>query len=572
MMPARALLTASLTVLSIAFLAPQALPAQSTTILDTKHNLSVSGPGPVKALVEEEVCVFCHTPHRALGVPLWNRADSRAQYMPYESSTLRAVPGQPTGASKLCLSCHDGTIALGAVGSRPQEIAFVGGARFMPQGPGFLGSDLRDDHPISFVYDSSLAASHPGILDPAQIRKPVALDAGGQLQCTSCHDPHSSSNGAFLVAPSTFSELCTSCHLPPGWPGATHGASQATWNGNPPDPWPGTEWTTVAENACLNCHRPHSAEGVRRLLGHAVEEENCFPCHDGNVASRNVEAVFQRPFRHPISQTTAVHDPTEDPRAMARHVECVDCHNPHAANPGSASAPYAPGYLAGVSGVDSEGRPVAAATFTYEVCYKCHADTATGTVVVPRRIVQMNTRLELDPGNPSYHPVEAPGRNPDVPSLLAPRTTASVIYCTDCHDSDSSRLSGGTGPAGPHGSLHRPLLVRNYSTEDFTQESSLAYALCYGCHSRQSILDDRSFKKHKRHIEDERIPCSACHDPHGINAGQGTATGNTHLINFDARVVSPDPRSGRLEFEDLGRFRGRCFLVCHGKEHDPKEY
>ncbi|MBI4584159.1 MAG: hypothetical protein HY717_09060 [Planctomycetes bacterium] len=569
---ARVLSPAALLLVLCAALAPAGLLAQFVSILDTKHNLSVTGPGPVKALLEEEVCIFCHTPHFAAGVPLWNRADSRAQYLPYESSTLRASPGQPTGASKLCLSCHDGTIALGAVGSRSQEIPFVGGVRFMPPGSGYLGTDLRDDHPISFLYDSNLAASHPGIRDPASIQKPAALDANGELQCTSCHEPHSNQYGAFLVGPNAFSAVCTACHLPPGWPMASHGTSQSVWNGNPPDPWPNTEWTTVAENACLSCHRPHSANGMLRLLGHAVEEDNCFPCHNGNVAQLNLETVFQRPFRHPIAQTTGVHDPVEDPRSMARHVECADCHDPHAANSAAASAPNAPGALAGVSGVDSEGRPVPNATFTYEVCYKCHADTATGAAVVPRLIVQMNTRLEFDPGNPSFHPVEAPGRNQDVPSLMPPLTTASVISCTDCHDSESSRRLGRSGPAGPHGSLYRPMLAGNYSTEDFTFESSLAYELCYRCHSRTSILDDRSFKKHKQHVQAGRIPCSACHDSHGVNAGQGTPSGNTHLINFDARLVAPDPRSGRLQFEDLGQFRGRCYLVCHGKNHDPKEY
>ena len=27
-----------------------------------------------------------------------------------------------------------------------------------------------------------------------------------------------------------------------------------------------------------------------------------------------------------------------------------------------------------------------------------------------------------------------------------------------------------------------------------------------------------------------------------------------------------------LEFQDLGDERGRCYLNCHGEEHDPKEY
>jgi hypothetical protein len=27
-----------------------------------------------------------------------------------------------------------------------------------------------------------------------------------------------------------------------------------------------------------------------------------------------------------------------------------------------------------------------------------------------------------------------------------------------------------------------------------------------------------------------------------------------------------------LQFEDLGRFSGRCYLQCHGVSHSPKEY
>ena len=29
-------------------------------ISKTKHNLSIFGPGPVKAAVEGEICIFCH--------------------------------------------------------------------------------------------------------------------------------------------------------------------------------------------------------------------------------------------------------------------------------------------------------------------------------------------------------------------------------------------------------------------------------------------------------------------------------------------------------------------------------
>ena len=63
--------------------------------------------------------MFCHTPHganAAAPTPLWNRELSGATYIPYNSSSIEAVGiGQPGGSSKLCLSCHDGTIAIGSV-------------------------------------------------------------------------------------------------------------------------------------------------------------------------------------------------------------------------------------------------------------------------------------------------------------------------------------------------------------------------------------------------------------------------------------------------------------------------
>ena len=145
-------------------------------------------------------------------------------------------------------------------------------------------------------------------------------------------------------------------------------------------------------------------------------------------------------------------------------------------------------------------------------------------------------------------------------------TTASMIYCTDCHNSDSD-----SGVKGPHGSNYKYLLARNYETSDFTQESSFSYELCYKCHSRNSILNDESFPKHRLHL-DEQEPCSACHDAHGITSAQGTSINNSNLINFDISIISADPVSGMLQFEDQGTFTGRCFLSCHGVNHSPKEY
>jgi hypothetical protein len=83
-------------------------------------------------------------------------------------------------------------------------------------------------------------------------------------------------------------------------------------------------------------------------------------------------------------------------------------------------------------------------------------------------------------------------------------------------------------------------------------------------------VTDLSFE-HRLHVVDQHAPCSACHDPHGISAIQGNAPNNSHLINFDLSIVSPN-NSGRLEYIDDGLFTGQCFLRCHGVVHNGLRY
>ncbi|MFQ5514450.1 MAG: cytochrome c3 family protein [Myxococcota bacterium] len=539
-------------------------------IVGTAHDLSATGPGPIRALQEPEVCIFCHAPHTASPVtPLWNRSLPTLAYTLYSSSTLQAATGQPTGTSKLCLSCHDGTIALGSVLSRAEPIAMSEPL----SGRSDLTTDLSDDHPISFAYDAVLAGQDPELLDPGLLPPAVSLDSAGELQCTSCHDPHSAQHPDFLVLDNAFSALCTACHEKTGWLASAHQSSMATWNGAGSDPWPHTDAPTVGENGCEGCHAPHAAGSGAWLLNFFFEEENCLRCHNGNVASLDIAGELQKPYRHPVDSFVGAHEPDENPLSMPWHVECADCHEPHQARAGPALAPDVSGPLTGAGGVTAGGTPIAAASFQYEVCFRCHADNPAAPLPQIQRVIhEPNLRLRFSLGGPSFHPVEGPGRNPDVPSLIGPLSESSVIYCTDCHAGDDGPGVGGGGPAGPHGSSWPFLLEREYRTVDNTPESAQAYALCYKCHDRSSILGDESFAKHKKHIEGERAPCSVCHDPHGIPAGSGSPTGNSHLINFDTGVVQPNPQNGRLEFVDEGFRQGACTLLCHGKRHQDQRY
>jgi hypothetical protein len=231
-----------------------------------------------------------------------------------------------------------------------------------------------------------------------------------------------------------------------------------------------------------------------------------------------------------------------------------------------------------VWGVDEHGRRIDPAEFEYQICFKCHGDSANqpqGDATSPfaprRRSRDVNLRRVFAADAPSSHPVIAPGRNADVPSLRAPLTAASLVRCTDCHASDTGRGTGGNGPRGPHGSTYPALLERQYATADFTSESPAAYALCYKCHDRDVLLSDRSaFRLHRAHVIDRRAPCSTCHVAHGVSAKTGTSENNAHLVDFDVGIVSPAP--GGLSYASAGTRSGSCTLTCHGHRHDAARY
>lgn len=557
-------------------------------IVNTKHNLSTSGTGTIKATDGEgEICVFCHTPHQADAAgPLWNRNSPGGPYTPYDSTTLIGNPGQPTGSSVLCLSCHDGTIALGEVISRTTDITLTD--TVMPAGVTLLTNDLSDDHPVSFVFDNTLATTRGELVDPSTLTAEVKLDGNGEMQCTSCHNPHTEAVPKFLVKSNTTSALCQTCHVKDYWLDTSHKTSTATWNATAPDPWPHTEETTVANNACENCHSPHTAGSGARILNYAVEEDNCFACHNSNVANHDLETEFTtKASVHPITLTTGTHDAAEtNVPDTARHVECYDCHNPHGAQ--SLTIDPLLGPVNGARGVDINGADVTEVSLPQEVCYRCHGDsTDKPAALTTRASVQTNTRLEYNSANStSYHPVATSIPDPgatNVPSLITgsiPRTLGgtvehgNTISCLDCHNNDENpnNGAGGTGPSGPHASINSPILERNYNTVDDTVESAAQYAMCYKCHTRTDgatgILDSATFARHSWHITGQvagggktsavlvGTPCNICHDPHASET-------QDNMINFESIIVT----GNRTYTFDAATGQGYCSLSCHGQNH-----
>ncbi len=522
-------------------------------------------PHDLSAVASGDSCSFCHTPHMSMSQsPGWSHKLSNTVYKIYQSSSLEATVGQPTGSSKLCLSCHDGTVALTdkvkGVGKKSKRNVFIA------NGAANLGTDLSDDHPISFVYNNALAAKDSQIAIPSTIAEELKLDRANELQCTSCHSAHDNQYDNFLLLPNNRSQLCISCHNIKGWSSSSHESSEASVASSANPFLKQSGYETVAENACMSCHRAHSAGGAERLLHYEKSEDNCLTCHDGSVSKTNIKKELSKYSGHNVMKYNNIHDIRESVMASPEHVECVDCHNAHAIQDISAQAPLAAGSISKVSGVTASGGVVGEIQYEYELCFKCHADNPSRiNSNISRQITQTNTRLEFDPSNPSYHPVVAAGANKDVPSLKASMAKTTLIYCTDCHSSNNT-----SGAKGPHGSNYEYLLKYRYETKDYTSEGDSVYELCYECHSRNSIINDESFPRHNQHLENQ-IPCSACHDPHGISSAQGNAENHTNLINFDITIVSENSL-GDLEFEDTGDFEGKCSLKCHGIDHDDEVY
>jgi len=198
--------------------------ALAQSIATTKHNLSTSGPGTIKATTETEICKFCHTPHNAsVQAPLWNRADPGGTYTMYWSPTMDAYPSaaaapQPNGSTKLCLSCHDGSIALGATLANG-TIGMSGGITTMPvTSSSYFGRDLSGHHPISFTVTTALISANNAkdsplkTLDAMRAGTVARLDRQDRVQCASCHDPHRNPyNNNFLRAANEDS-ICLTCH------------------------------------------------------------------------------------------------------------------------------------------------------------------------------------------------------------------------------------------------------------------------------------------------------------------------------------------------------------------------
>jgi predicted CXXCH cytochrome family protein len=187
--------------------------AMSADISGSKHDFSSAGAGQGASKNSTgEVCNTCHAPHNpsdASSGPLWDHSVTSATFTEYADpdSTMDATVTATIGAvSKLCLSCHDGSIAIDAFGGGSGTVSITGAAN--------VGNDLSNDHPISFTYDTGLAGSDGELVTPTDSTQVVAGIPlfGGNLECATCHNAHDGAATYFLRVANAGSALCTTCH------------------------------------------------------------------------------------------------------------------------------------------------------------------------------------------------------------------------------------------------------------------------------------------------------------------------------------------------------------------------
>ena len=173
-----------------------------------------------------EICNVCHTPHAAdttvADAPLWDHElTTHDPYGLYGSTTLDATMTQPDGLSKLCLSCHDGTVAVDNFGGTTTGTVNI--SSFGTNSSRLIGTDLGDDHPVGFIFNATLASTDGELFNPAvdttdlggTIENDLLFGATGsaRLECASCHDVHDTAgNTSLLRIDNAVSNLCLTCH------------------------------------------------------------------------------------------------------------------------------------------------------------------------------------------------------------------------------------------------------------------------------------------------------------------------------------------------------------------------
>jgi len=201
----------------------------ASDIRNTKHNLSMQSKNHTYSTNYNEICVFCHTPHAAGSWPLWNRdMTSISSFKMYTTSpTFKVTATDIDSTSKLCFSCHLTASSVTNSLNNPSNLVNSTQPTFNHNisSTAVIGSDLRDDHPVAFSYNTAQGNNsyelETATTAAAKLGDPTtAVFPNGDMTCATCHDVHGKvdvNNGnkvipVLLRRSNASSMLCLSCH------------------------------------------------------------------------------------------------------------------------------------------------------------------------------------------------------------------------------------------------------------------------------------------------------------------------------------------------------------------------
>jgi hypothetical protein len=254
----------------IALLVAVALTAGSATVVlaaatagsgvyQTAHDINFKVPAARD--IQDRLCAFCHTPHHAYTStdpapvgpilaasgysPLWSHAVSTANYTPYASATFDPLGGQSMandpliGPSRLCMSCHDGTVAIDSYYGQTGATFITNGANTYFGAQPLIELDGVKTHPIGFdatavntggpqadshLWPNYINNNYRGNANAGTLTVASRLFQGTYFTCSTCHDVHNKLNDTsasipvgtqhyFLLGGQTNSALCITCHF-----------------------------------------------------------------------------------------------------------------------------------------------------------------------------------------------------------------------------------------------------------------------------------------------------------------------------------------------------------------------
>jgi hypothetical protein len=198
--------------------------AVAGSIMGSKHDFTMN------SWSGGQICIACHnfssSNPSVASAPGWDHTMNSAQVYTQYTSTRRAMGasalpaqtpiGLPGERSKLCLSCHDGTIAVDSFGGGSNGTQYVSDANK-------IGTDLRDDHPIGLQYSVADATLYsPDTLitigsGSTRLNGKISdlMLFSGVMECSSCHDVHNKytigATGLMKIA-SAKDAICVTCH------------------------------------------------------------------------------------------------------------------------------------------------------------------------------------------------------------------------------------------------------------------------------------------------------------------------------------------------------------------------